>query len=229
MSQPPPPPPPGAQPPPPPATGGSFAVGEAVSYGWTAYWKNLGPLILLTLIIVGINIVLSFIGSNVGGVVNLIVSIISLLVYVLLTLGFIRATIAAVEGRKPEVSMLFQSDGLGPYFLATLLVILGLVVGLILFIIPGLIFLIFLLIVWPFYGYVIAENPETGPIEALRRSAEITRGHRGQLLGLVGLLFLINIVGAIACGVGLLFTYGITAVAEAYAYKTLSGQPVAPV
>jgi hypothetical protein len=30
----------------------------------------------------------------------------------------------------------------------------------------------------------------------------------------------------IACGIGLFFTYGITAVTVAYAYKTLSGQAV---
>ena len=43
------------------------------------------------------------------------------------------------------------------------------------------------------------------------------------------LLFLINIVGALLCGVGLLFTYGITAIAVAYAYRSLSGEPVAPI
>jgi hypothetical protein len=30
----------------------------------------------------------------------------------------------------------------------------------------------------------------------------------------------------VACGIGLIFTYGITVVTVAYAYKTLSGQPV---
>jgi hypothetical protein len=32
----------------------------------------------------------------------------------------------------------------------------------------------------------------------------------------------------LACLIGVLFTYGITVVAVAYAYKTLSGQAVAP-
>ena len=42
------------------------------------------------------------------------------------------------------------------------------------------------------------------------------------------MLFAINLVGVIACLVGLLFTYGITAVTLAYTYKTLGGQPVVP-
>ena len=43
------------------------------------------------------------------------------------------------------------------------------------------------------------------------------------------MLLAINLVGLLACGVGLVFTYGITAVTVAYAYKTLSGQPVVPI
>jgi uncharacterized membrane protein len=39
----------------------------------------------------------------------------------------------------------------------------------------------------------------------------------------------INIVGALLCGIGLLFTYGITAIAVAYAYRTLRGESVAQI
>ncbi len=64
------------------------------------------------------------------------------------------------------------------------------------------------------------------PMETLRRSAEITRGHRWQLFGLAIVLALINFVGLLACGVGLLFTSGITIIAWAYTYRRLSGQPI---
>jgi uncharacterized membrane protein len=96
--------------------------------------------------------------------------------------------------------------------------------GFVLCIIPGVI----LAIMWQFSGYVIVENPSTGPVDALRRSAEITRGNRWQLLALGIVLIGINLVGLVACGVGLIFTYGITVVTLGYAYKTLSGQPVVP-
>ena len=67
MSQVPPPPPPAAPPPPPsdaPIGGSSapFSVGDAVSYGWNAFWKNVGPMILIVLAIWAVNIVLSLIG-----------------------------------------------------------------------------------------------------------------------------------------------------------------------
>ena len=63
-------------------------------------------------------------------------------------------------------------------------------------------------------------------MDTLRRSAEITRGHRWQLFGLAIVLALINLVGLLACGVGLLFTSGITIIAWAYTYRRLSGQPI---
>jgi uncharacterized membrane protein len=137
-------------------------------------------------------------------------------------MGLIRASLAVVEGRDPEVRMLLETDGFGPYVVAAILVGLGVVVGLFLLIIPGII----VAIMWLFFGFVIVENPTIGAVDAMRRSAEITRGHRWQLFGFGLLLVGINILGLLACFVGLLFTEGITAVAVAYAYKTLSGQPV---
>ncbi len=55
----------------------------------------------------------------------------------------------------------------------------------------------------------------------------MTKGRIGELFVFGLALFGINLVGAILCGIGLLFTYGITAIAVAYAYRTLRGESVA--
>ena len=61
---------------------------------------------------------------------------------------------------------------------------------------PGIIFAF----VFGFYGFVIAERGDgVGVIESLKRSADLTRGHRWQLFGLGIVLFLINLVGALLC------------------------------
>ena len=218
MTQPPP-------PPPPPATGASFNVGDAVSYGWNAYWRNVGPMLILALVIFGVNVVIGLLGQTTDSLAALIIlQVISFLVGIILAMGLIRAAIAVTEGRMPEVNMLFQTDGFGSYLVAAILFGLGVLGGLILFIVPGII----LAIMWQFFGYVIVQEPTTGPTDAMRRSAEITRGYRWQLLGLGLLLMLINLAGLLACGVGIVFTYGITAITVAYTYKVLSGQPVVP-
>jgi uncharacterized membrane protein len=226
MSEPPPP-PPGTPPPPPPASSGaSFSVGDAISYGWTAYWRNVGPMVLIALVIFVVNVVIAIVSNATDSTVGRIVlQIISFVIGMILAMGLIRASLAVCRGEKPEVSMLFETEGLGPYVLAAIIFAIAVALGFVLCIVPG----VFLIVIWQFFGYFIVEEPSTGPTDALRRSSEMTKGHRWELLGLIVLLILINIAGALACGVGLLFTYGITAIAVAYAYKKLSGQAVAPV
>jgi len=230
MSLPPPPPPPGTPPPPPPdawgaPSRGEFSVGDALSYGWNMYWRNVGPMVVLALVILAVNLVIGLIGSgtdSTGG--QIVVNLLSLIVGVVLGMGLIRASLAVVEGGTPRADMLLRTDGFLQYLVASVLVGIGVVLGLVLLIVPGLV----LLVMWHFFGYVIVEEPTTGPVEAIRRSTEITRGYRWQLFGLLLLLLLINVLGFLACGVGLLFTYGISAVTVAYAYKRLTGQAVAP-
>lgn len=229
MSQtpPPPPPPPGTPPPPPPgapAGGAAFSVGDAISYGWNAFWQNIGPMVLITLVIFVVQFLVNIVGSGTDSVIaRLVLELLGLVVGIILAMGLIRASLAVCEGRKPEVSMLTETDGFFNYLVASILFGIGMFIGLVLCIVPGIIFAV----VFMYFGYAIVQQPELGAVDALKRSADITRGYRWQLFGLSLLLILINFVGLLACGVGLLFTYGISAITIAYAYKTLSGQAVA--
>jgi len=229
MSQappPPPPPPPSAAPPPSAGGAASFSVGNAVSYGWTAYWKNIGPLLVITIVIIAVQLVINFVGQVSGNFfLSLILSILGWVVSMILSMGLIRAALAVVRGETPEVAMLFETEGLGSYIIAAIIFGVCFGIGLILCIIPGII----IGIIWMFYGFLIVENPSLGPTDALKKSQEMTKGRIGELFVFGLALFGINLVGAILCGVGLLFTYGITAIAVAYAYRTLKGEPVAPV
>lgn len=206
-------------------TGRAFAIGDAVSYGWNAYWQFVGPMVLIAVVILAVNVVLGVIAQTTDSLAALIVlQVLGFVIGIIVAMGLVRAALAVTEGRTPDVSMLLETDGFGPYLVASILVGLGVLAGLILLIVPGII----LAIVWHFFGYVIVQEPTTRATDAMRRSAEITQGYRWQLLGLGLVLFLINIAGALACGVGLIFTYGITAISVAWTYKTLSGQPIAP-
>ena len=65
------PPPPPPQPPSPsgrPVGGEPVNIGDAVNYGWNVYWKNVGPMVVIALVIFGINIVFSAIGNASGSV-----------------------------------------------------------------------------------------------------------------------------------------------------------------
>jgi hypothetical protein len=227
--------PPSPPPPPPPPPGGgasgsrpdpaSIGVGEAVGYGWNTYWKNFVPLVWIAVVVVVINIVVGVIARATGSVAGqVIVQFVGFFISMLISLGWIRVSLEVTRGVKPEVGDLFKFEGYGPYILASLLFGLGFYVGLILCIVPGIIFAV----AFGFYGFVIVERGEgMGVIDSLQASADLTRGYRWQLFGLGLVLVLINIVGALACGVGLIFTLGISIITWAYVYRMLNGESVA--
>jgi uncharacterized membrane protein len=211
-----------------------FGIGESVGYGWTAYWKNVGPMLLITLVIVVINLIVGLVGipfSNVG--IRVLFQIIGAIVGLLLALGLIRASLAVTAGRKPEVSMLFEGENLGPYIIASLIFAAPFfVAGLLSLVSPILtlvvdIGLIYFAVTFGFYGFVIVDKGEQDPIAALKASAAMTAGNRGQIFLLGIVLALIAIVGFCAFCVGALFTYGIVTIAWAYTYRSLSGESVA--
>ena len=93
---------------------------------------------------------------------------------------------------------------------------------------PGYLFPAIAAVFFGFAGYVVIDQHEADPINAIKRSIALVKPKFGPLLGLLCLLALINIVGVLLCFVGLLVTYPLTAVAMAYTYRSLSGQPIAP-
>ena len=202
-----------------------FRVSNALSYGWKAYLRNLGPMLLLALIIVAVNLILSYVGGALDNAASQIaLNFLSVIVGIILAMGLIRASLAVVQGDRPDAAMLVRTDGFGSYFVAAIIFVACAFLGFVLLIIPGII----VVVMWDFFGYVIVETPTTRATDALRRSAAITKGHRWQLLGLGLVLLALNFLGLLACGVGIIFTYGITAITLAYTYRTLSGQWVAP-
>ena len=233
---PPPPPPPGSMPPPPPPPppgfggsgpvgGGEFRVGDAVSYGWNATVKNIGPMLVITIVILLVQAVLRFVGAGFHN--NLLAAAWNIMLFVVglvLAMGLIRAALRVTDGGRPDVNQLTQTDDFLPYLLVAIITGVLIGIGLLLCIVPGIIVAVFV----GFAGYVVIDQHETDPIAAVKRSFEIVKPKFGPIIGLLFLLALINIVGALLCGVGLLFTYPMTAVTLAYTYRTLNGQPIAP-
>lgn len=207
------------------SSGGAFSPGAAISYAWSATVKNLGPLVLMTLVILLAQVVLQVGFSGGEGVIALLLSIATSVVSLILAMGLIRAALRVTDGGTPELSQLTETDQLGPYIVQAILVGLAIGIGLLVCIIPGLI----AAVLFAFAGYAVIDARDGDAVGAIKRSFEIVKGNFGAVLGLMVLLILVNIVGALLCGIGLLFTYPMTSVAIAYAYRTLNGQPVAAI
>jgi uncharacterized membrane protein len=224
MSTEPPPPPPPAVPSGSPAGAAPVSVGDAVSYGWAAFWKNVGPMLVIALIIFAVHVAFGALGEAIDSLAGrILLQLAAWLVGLFLALGWFRVALETTDGVQPQIGDLFKAEGYGPYILASIVFGIAVFIGLILFIIPGII----VAVVFGFYGFVAAERGNNVlAMETLQRAAEISRGHRWPLFGLAIVLFLINVVGALLCGVGLLFTSNITLIAWAYTYRRLSGGTV---
>jgi uncharacterized membrane protein len=72
-----------------------------------------------------------------------------------------------------------------------------------------------------FFMATYATIDGAGFTESFKRSTELTEGHKWNLLGFVLVLFIINILGAIPLGLGLVVTTPITMVAWGHVYEKL--------
>ena len=140
----------------PTAGGGNLDAGTAIGYGWKAMTRYIGPFVLIALVVVLVQVALSVAGY--GYIDNywlrMTWNILVWVVGLILAMGLIRAALAVLDRGKPDVGMLFHTEGLLPYFVASILVGLAVGVGLILCIIPGLI----LGFLFAFYGYAIVDR-----------------------------------------------------------------------
>jgi len=244
---PPPPPPPGNYPPPPgpapqagwPGATRTFSVGEAFSYGWSGFKNNIGPLLIIGLVLLAVNVVLALLAPNTwldgsGGLFSVwgvLFNIIQWIVTLIIALGLIRATLAILDGRAPSVDDLLSTRNIVPYAIASILVGIIVGVGILLCIIPGLIagFLL------QFYGYAIVDtrSPDAGtqsadPIGGMKRSYQVVSKNIGSLILLGLMLLLLNFGGALLCGIGLLVTIPISMIATGFAWRFFSGGAIAP-
>ncbi|HEY1074165.1 MAG TPA: DUF975 family protein [Patescibacteria group bacterium] len=146
-----------------------------------------------------------------------IVEVLLTIIRTVVEMGTIRIVLKLIDNKKPSYAEFFnQLNRFLPFFLASILYIVLVGAGLILFIIPGIIFAL----TYQYYSYLILDK-NMGIFEAFSKSAEITRGVRWQLFLFGLLLILVMIAGFLALGVGLFVAMPVTMVAQAYVYRYL--------
>jgi uncharacterized membrane protein len=235
-----PPPEPGAYPPPagqvPPGGAPGYApapaqldLGAALSYGWNKYKANALNWILfaiVTFVVVGL-IDSAARGFNYDASVlsapGIIGSLVSGILGVLVQAAFTRGALNELDGNKPSFADFFTWNNLAQVFIAAVLVWVITTIGFILIIIPG---LIATFLLWYTLAFAIDRN--LSATDAIKGSFELTSKNVGSLLLLAIVVIVLNLVGALLCGIGLLVTGPVTLIASTYAYRVLSGGQVSP-
>lgn len=200
-----------------------FDIGEAIGVGWRRLWPNVGPMLLFAVVMWAAQFLLNALQPE-GAAGALVFGLLGIVVSSLVTLGWIRLALDITDGRPVTKDAVVASFGLlVPYVVATIVYTVAVVVGLVLLIVPGII----VAIMWVFYGFHVVDTGERSGMAALRRSTEITRGHRGKLFAFGLVLLLLNILGLIVLIVGVLVTSAISLLAVAHVYRQLAGAPMA--
>ncbi len=197
----------------------TFSKKEAIKFGWETTKSNfkffLVVLVIIVAVSVGTGILTRLTEGNAG--LFIIATIVSWIVNLVIQLGMIKISLKFCDGQKPEIDDIFSQYKLILNFVVAS-ILYGLIVfgGLILLIVPGIIWGIR----YSYYSYLIVDKG-MGPIQALKESAKVTYGAKGQLFVFCFLLAGVVILGAMALGVGLLWAVPTTIVAGAYVYRKL--------
>ena len=147
-----------------------------------------------------------------------VLNLLGLLLGAWVQLGIIRIMLALVDGKKPSYQMFKENkDIYVTYVVASVLVGFMVAIGFILLVVPG----ILIALAVGYYGYRVVDA-KAGIIDSMKQSVSITKGHRLQLFGLALVCALLNIVGFLAIGFGLLWTIPTTMIAMAYVYRKLT-------
>ena len=191
---------------------------------WELFKENLSDLITITffyLILVAIIYAIDPSNDKVDSAFDLILSIICGIAQMILTLGFYKIMLDTVDGDKPRIETLFNNRKptlILHYILGSIIIGVGVLAGLIFFIIPG----IFLAIRLQFYTYLLLEQEECDCMKALSTSWAMTKGHVINLFTLGLLSFFIVIAGVIAFLIGIFAAIPISIIMLALAYRILS-------
>jgi len=197
-----------------------FSIWEAIRFGWKTTKENFFFLVGIFFFAILITILPAFLIALLQDQFPLLTFLLSLGNWILQTviqLGMVLIPLRFVKGEEAKFLDLFSGF---PFFLyyviASIFYVLILIGGLILLVIPAIIWAL----QFQFFVYFIVDK-DLGPIQALKKSSQITKGSKWKLFCLALVIFLINLVGVLCLIVGLLVTIPISMTAMAFVYRKL--------
>jgi uncharacterized membrane protein len=209
----------------------NFSIKESISFGWETFkarpWLFVGAQFVMFIISFLINLpgnLLEGMDGVAAVLLMIIVTIVAMVLSFLLDMGKTAFFLHSHDvPTGVSIRDLWHPQPFWKYVGASILSGILIILGLILLIIPGIIVAIMV----AFSTYIVIDTG-LGPWAAIKRSAEITKGHRWHLFRLGLVLFGLNILGFVALLVGLLVTVPVSVLAVVHVYRALSGSAASP-
>ncbi len=198
---------------------------------WKIYKDNWFNFILIGLIFLLVSLIGTYSNgfefNNITGDVvyntSTIMKFISYIIYVYISIGFVRFLLKLVDGRKAKIRDIFHGVDSIEHFIFVILVAIitsfVIMFGTVLFVIPGIIAALGLM----FSKYIIIENKggNVEVIDAIKNSWYITKGYRWRLLWICIILILFNFIGLLLLIIGLIITVPVSILITVLLYRKL--------
>jgi uncharacterized membrane protein len=195
----------------------TFSIQECLTFGWKTFTARPWFFVGVSLAYVVAHSVLGFMENHLPGIISFLISLVG---GTLVSLGFLTIYLRAHDNLAgTELKDAWNPEAFWRYLVASIVVGLISLVGLVLLVIPGVI----IGIVFGFAIYLSIEK-KVWTLAALKESARITRGNRWTLFVLGLAICAMNIVGAILLLVGLLVTVPVSMLASIHAYRLLAAR-----
>lgn len=211
-----------------------WTIGHAIGVGWEATKSNPLPLVggftLILIINQGIQSaaqsVLGLGGNPTDPMAALTGAMafmpIAIVLSVYFTIGQFRVAIAAARGEEFQFARFFSGfDRLLPGILVSFIVYLGIVLGMIFLIIPGII----VALGWSMVIPLLADS-KAGVGEMLSESWNATKGQRGQIFLFYFACVGVALLGLLALGIGILVALPVIMIAMGEVYMCVTGRRV---
>ena len=217
---------------------GVFSVGAAVSYGWNRFKANAVQWVLIMLVIVVISVTVDFafggldyasddadadaslaVTFTLAGVGSALATAV---INSLLQAAVLRGSLDETFGRKASFESVLRLGNIVDVVLAGLLTTVLTLIGLLLFVLPG---IVFAFVSW--FTLMFVLDKQQSPVTAVMSSVTLVSASIGPCLLLALASIGIVILGFLACGVGVLAALPVVSIASAYAYRALQGEGAA--
>lgn len=197
-----------------------FMISEVLSTSWK-YTKS--QIWVLAGLFIGYFILSSLIGVLLmpaqGSIVgNIIANLLSIVISCAFMLGYIKNMFQTLDGEEPQFSAYgSQSRKIVTYFVASLIYIIAVSIGIILLLVPG----IYLAVRLQFCTQFIVEE-NCGITESLKKSWQLTEGQVMPLLLLLLTMIGIALVGCILFFIGIFVAMPLIYMMQCYVFRKLN-------
>jgi len=239
---------------PPGATTAVYSVSDAFNYGWKKFQENWVPWVLAVIAMAAISLLVQVIngvlwsplapkvdvtfdavtgqvqtstgglgGGFFGSLLYATLSyFIPAIVGWILSAQIIRGALATVENGKIDFSIFTKTTMLGTVLVASLLSAVFTSLGILACFVGAIVVSFFI----QYFAYFVLDKGEQ-PMESIKSSFSFVNQHLANIFVLFLGSVVALIIGALLCGVGLLVAVPVVAIAQAYTYRVLRGEPVA--